>query len=257
MGLEIDTREQGAEAVETSEPVPSAALPTYTTVLLVCIGVVFVTQFLTSEDPQFVAVDRFSAYYAGFDKEAFRNGEYWRALTGALVHSGILHLGMNCYALFALGRLIELLSNRAHVAIVFVLAALGGDFLSLVFSPEGRSVGASGGIVGLLSYLAVYAFRRRRFVSARFRRSLVFNIGFLLILGIVLQGVVDNYGHIGGLIVGALYAWIQIPSDEYVDPRLASSLTRIAGVASIILVVLTTILTVLLLINGAAQQANA
>ena len=55
-----------------------------------------------------------------------------------------------------------MLSNRAHLAIVFLLSAIGGGILSLVSQPDGISVGASGGIVGLIGYLAVYAFRRRQ-----------------------------------------------------------------------------------------------
>src|SRR5215204_937848 len=103
-------------------PEPARAFPFYTYTLLTCIAAVFVTQFLTSTDPEFFSVDRFSIYYAGFDKQAFLNGhEYWRILTGATIHSGILHVALNSYALYNLGRLVELLSNRAHLAIVFIV----------------------------------------------------------------------------------------------------------------------------------------
>lgn len=225
--------------------------PLYTYTLLACIALVFITQFLTSTDPEFVAIDRFSAVYAGFDKQAFLNGhEYWRILTGATVHSGLLHVAMNSYALYSFGRLIELLSNRAHLAIVFILAVLGGGLLSLVFNPGAVSVGASGGIVGLLSYLAVYAFKRRRFISPEFRRSLLINIAFILIFGLVLFNVIDNFGHIGGLIVGAVYGLIQVPSDEYVDPRQAGTTVRVLGLASLAIYILSAFLTILLLVNA-------
>ncbi len=228
--------------------------PYYTYALLGCIGAVFLAQFLTSSDPEFFQIDRFSAIFAGFDKQAFLNGhEYWRILTGATVHSGVLHVGLNSYALFSFGRLVEMLSNRAHLAIVFLLSAIGGGFLSLVFKPDATSVGASGGIVGLLSYLAVYAFRRRKFIAPQFRKSLLINIGFILIFGLVLFNRIDNYGHIGGLITGAVYAFVQIPSDEYVDPRSSSRATRITGVAALLIYGLTSLLSILLLINGRNQ----
>lgn len=224
--------------------------PVYTYTLLACIAAVFLTQFLTSLDPEFVGMDRFSAIAAGFDKRAFMNGEYWRILTGATVHSGILHVGLNSYALYSFGRLIELLSNRAHLAIVFILSAIGGGLLSLLFNPDVTSVGASGGIVGFLSYLAVYAFKRRQFIAPQFRRSLLINIAFILVFGLVLFNTIDNFGHIGGLIVGAVYGLIQIPSDEYVDPREAGSLAKILGVASLIVYILTSLLTILILVNS-------
>ena len=241
---ELGPDEPGAVSI----PFP---IPFYTYTLLGCIGAVFITQFLTSKDPEFFTIDRFSAFYAGFDKQAFlKENEYWRILTGATVHSGILHVLMNSYALYSFGRLIELLSNRAHLAIVFILSALGGGLLSLLFNPDVTSVGASGGIVGFLSYLAVYAFKRRQFISPEFRRSLLVNIGFILVFGLVLYNVVDNFGHIGGLIVGAIYALVQVPTDEYVDPRMAGRAVRILGVASLAVYILSSLLTILLLINA-------
>src|SRR5215204_1903158 len=241
--------EQNAD--ENVGAVPFQPPSVYTFILLACIGGVFVTQFATSSDPEFFQIDRYSAFFAGFDKQAFLHGhEYWRILTGATIHSGVLHVGMNSYALYSFGRLVELLSNRAHLAIVFIASAVGGGLLSLIFNPEGTSVGASGGIVGLLSYLAVYAFKRRQFISPEFRKSLLVNIGFILIFGLVLFNVVDNFGHIGGLIVGAVYGLIQIPGDEYVDPRKAGKLVSILGFAAVGVYILTSLLAILLLINA-------
>jgi membrane associated rhomboid family serine protease len=228
-----------------------APAPVYTYALLACIAAVFVAQFITSQDPEFVSWDRYSAFYAGFDKQAFLNShEYWRILTGATIHSGLLHVGMNSYALYSFGRLVEMLSNRAHLTIVFLLSAIGGGLLSLIFNPEVTSVGASGGIVGLLSYLAVYAFIRRSFISPEFRKSLLVNIGFILVFGLVLFNKIDNFGHIGGLIVGAVYGFVQIPRDEYVDPRGAGIVTKFFGVAALAVYALTAALSILLLING-------
>lgn len=200
-------------------------MPYYTYTLIACIIAVSAAQFYRGLDD--------SILLAGFVKPQFINGrEYWRILTGAALHGGLLHLVMNGYALFSFGKLVELLSNRAHLAIVFLLSAIGGGVLSLVAVPDGISVGASGGIVGLISYLAVYAFRRRQFISNEFRKSLLMNIGFIILFGLALYQVIDNYGHIGGLIVGAVYGLLQIPSDEYVDPRKAGSVTEAAGLAA-------------------------
>jgi hypothetical protein len=142
-----------------------------------------------------------------------------------------------------------MLSNRAHLAIVFLLACIGGGLLSLYFLPEVTSVGASGGIVGLLGYATVYAFRRRQFISREFRKSLLINIGFLFLFGLVLFNVVDNYGHLGGLIVGIVYGLFQIPSNEYVDPRRAGPVARVAGVISVGIFVATCLLSIVLIYN--------
>jgi membrane associated rhomboid family serine protease len=251
MGLQ-EVNDENIEEVEAAgHPQPELPTPLYTYILLGCIAIVFTAQFIFSTDPEFFSVDRFSAIHAGFDKQAFLDQrEYWRILTGAVIHAGLLHVGMNSYALYSFGRLVELLSNRSHLAIVFILSALGGGVLSLAFYPEGTSVGASGGIVGLLSYLAVYAFIRRDFISAQFRKSLLINIGFILVFGLVLFNRIDNFGHIGGLIVGAVYGFVQIPRDAYVDPREAGPLIRVFGIAALLLYVLTSVLAILLLVNG-------
>lgn len=241
---------QNNDQVGYSSPV-AVSYPLYTIILLACIAVVFAVQYLTSADPSFITMDRDSAEAAGFDKQAFLNGhEYWRILTGATLHLGILHLVMNSYAFYSFGKLFEMLSNRAHLAIVFVLSALGGGVLSLIFAPNVTSVGASGGIVGLIGYLAVYAFRRHAFISAEFRKSLLINIGFILVFGLVLYQTIDNFGHIGGLVTGAVYGFIQIPGDEYVDPRAAGSVTKIFGITALVVYILASVLTVLLLINS-------
>ena len=249
MGLEYEREADANEILDTGENRAAAlfAVPYYTYILLACMAAVFVGQYLTSSDPEFFLIDRVSAFNAGFDKQGFLSGEYWRIFTGTLIHSGALHFGMNAYALYSFGRLVELLSNRAHLAILFVVSALGGDVLSLIFNPDVTSVGASGGIVGFLSYLAVYAFKRRQFISREFRKSLLVNIGFILVFGLVLFNVVDNYGHLGGLLAGAIYGLIQIPRDEYTDPRVVNGVTRLLGVAAILLYVATAILTILIL----------
>ena len=119
-------------------------LPIYTIVLIAAIGAVFVVQMIAGLSASIDA--------AAFDKPAFlRAHEYWRILTGAALHGGPLHVIMNCYAFFSFGKVFELLTNRAHLAIVFLLSAIGGGVLSLIFVPDGVSVGGSstgGGVFG-------------------------------------------------------------------------------------------------------------
>jgi membrane associated rhomboid family serine protease len=202
----------------------SEPLPYFTFILIGGIIGVALTQLTTGLERSIAS--------AGFDKPAFwHGGEYWRMLTGATLHGGIAHVVMNCFALYSFGRIFELLTARAHLAIVFLLSAFGGSILSLIFVPEGLSVGASGGIIGLIGYVTVYAFRRRQFVTAEFRKSLLINIAWILVFGLFLYQVIDNYGHVGGLITGAVYGLIEIPTDAYTDPRSASGSVRVIGFA--------------------------
>ncbi|MEP7211937.1 MAG: rhomboid family intramembrane serine protease [Acidobacteriota bacterium] len=240
MSLEYQNDEQ--KAPDEMAGAATMPFPLYTAILIACIAIVSIAQLTFGLNESIDA--------AGFNKPLFRDHhEYWRLLTGAALHGGVLHVALNGYALYMFGKLIEMLSNRAHLAIVFLLAAIGGSLLSLVFMPNGVSVGASGGIVGLLGYMAIYAFRRRDFISPEFRRSLVFNIGFIFLYGVLLYNVIDNFGHLGGLITGGVYGLIQIPSDPYTDPRNAAPVTRILGVAALAIFIATSVLSILLIVS--------
>jgi membrane associated rhomboid family serine protease len=224
------------------EAAPELGTPYYTYVLVAAIVIVAAVQMATGLEA--------SILEAGFDKPAFLNGgEYWRILTGAAVHGGLAHIALNSFAFYNFGRIFEMLSNGAHLAIVFLLSAISGGILSLIFMPDGRSVGASGGIIGLIGYIAVYAFRRRQFITPEFRKSLLMNIGFILIFGLVLYQVIDNSAHIGGLVAGAIYGLVQIPGDAYADPRAAGKGVEIAGMASVGIYLATCLFAILLILR--------
>lgn len=228
---------------ENAHSGPQFPFPLYSAIILICITAVTAVQayieIYLPGDPslEYLIIQPFNqtAEIAGFDKPDFLNkGEYWRLFTGLATHGFVLHVLMNSYVLYNFGKLFEFLSNRSHLPVIFLLSAVGGSLLSLAFLPDGLSVGASGGILGIVSYLAVYAFRRRQFISSAFRKNLVFNIGFIIVFGVALFQYVDNYGHIGGLAVGAIYGVLQIPSDPHIDPRMGSRMTTIVGMASLV-----------------------
>lgn len=212
------------EAIEFASR-SEAVAPYFTLVLIGSIVAVFVAQITTGLDE---SVDA-----AGFVKPLFRDGEYWRLLTGGALHGGILHIYFNSQALYGFGSLMEFLSNRAHVAIVFLLAVIGGGLLSYVFMPEGTSVGASGGIMGLIGYMAIYAYRRKQQLPPDFLKSMLINVAFIAGFGIIAYQLVDNFAHLGGFFVGAVYAFIQVPKDLAADPRKISSAINVLGIVAV------------------------
>lgn len=200
--------------------------PIYAIIIIALYSCVFLAELVRGIEPAIVA--------AGFDKQAYlQYGEHWRLFTGTALHAGLLHIGLNSIAFYSFARPFEALANRAHLAIVFLLSAVGGSILTLVLSPVGISIGASGGIVGIIGFLAVYSFKRRQFIAPEFRRNLIINIGFILLYGLVLSGMVDNYAHIGGLLTGAAYALLAVPGDPYKDPREVLPPIKVAGYLSL------------------------
>lgn len=224
--------------------------PYYSYILVGCIIAVFLAQLAgNSNNPQAAEMFPFSVQAAGLVKPLVWRGEFWRLLTGAVLHINILHLYFNGQALYGFGTTIEYLSNRAHLAIVFVLAAIGGGLLSLYAMPEATSVGASGGIMGLIGYLAVYGSRRRSQLPPGFMKSMLINIGFVAAFGLVAYQIVDNFGHLGGLLVGAVYGFFQIPKSLEKNPRQSTATTEFFGMIAMGVFVFISILSVLLILE--------
>ena len=253
MGLD---RQENEESLDESEHVEATnnrqqvehATPIYTYFLVGLIIVVFLTQLAFASIPTQVPEADRTVLLAGFVKPLFLMGEYWRILTGGTVHSGIVHVAFNSYALYVLGKLFEVLSNRSHLAIVFILSIIGGGSLSLIFL-NSPSVGASGGVIGFLGYLTAYGFKRRKLLPSSFLKNMIFNIALIAVLGIFVIPNVDNFGHLGGFIVGIVYGFAQVPSDLYKDPREASQVAHILGYIALGIFILTCIFTILLLSN--------
>src|SRR5687768_10755053 len=111
--MSLEFRDEDEAYSQEVSPAVLLPVPVYTYVLLAGILAAFAAQL-------YVGPYNEQAYTAAFDKPLFRYGSYWLILTGAAVHGGPLHLVMNGYALFSFGGFVELLSNRAHLAIVFL-----------------------------------------------------------------------------------------------------------------------------------------
>jgi membrane associated rhomboid family serine protease len=224
--------------------------PYFSFILVGCRIVVSVFQLLTENVESIFDVGEQSAKTAGLIKPLVWTGEYWRLLTAATLH-GIfpIHLYLNGQALYGFGSLVESLSNRAHLAAVFLLSVFGGGLLSLFFMPDVISIGASGGVMGLLGYLAIYGYRRKRQLPPDFLKSMLTNVGFIAAFGIIAYQIVDNFGHLGGLLTGALYGFIQIPKDLHKTPREVGTVTEISGLIALGVFIFTCILSILLMLK--------
>ena len=239
--LKLEDLVASPEAVEFARQ-SELAVPYFTYVLVGLIIAVMLSQMAAGLDE--------SVDIAGFVKPDFlRKGEYWRILTGATLHGGILHIFFNGQALLGFGALIEYLSNRANLLIVFVLAIVGGGLCSLIFMPDGTAVGASGGIMGLIGYLAVYGYRRKRQLPPDFLKSMLINVGFIAAFGLIAYQIIDNFAHLGGFLTGAVYGFVQIPRDLRKNPREVGAAIELLGYAALIIYVFSCIFSILLLLK--------
>jgi membrane associated rhomboid family serine protease len=190
---------------------------------------VYVGQLLRGLDGSILA--------AGLVKANARDGEPWRLLTGALLHGPPVHLLFNVMALVNLGSDVETFGGRPRMATVFLASALAGSVASLFLGPEGISVGASGGICGFLGWLAVLGWRCRDALPRRFGRAIAMNVVFLAAIGTLGARMIDNAGHAGGFVAGAVLGLAAIRRGAAL-PIVPGSGARLAGALSALVVFL-------------------
>jgi len=131
-----------------------------------------------------------------------------RLLTYGYLHGSGLHVGMNMYALWVLGRAIEPLLGASRFFTVYTLSLLGGGLAIAQSTKVQLTVGASGAIFGLLgAVIALFVRRYRLSDSDDERRAIRRSIGGLLIPNIVISMLpqVSLLGHLGGFVVGGVY----------------------------------------------------
>jgi membrane associated rhomboid family serine protease len=126
------------------------------------------------------------------------DGEYWRLFTSMFIHYGILHLALNMWALWVLGRELEARLGPGRFLTLYLLAGLGGSVACYVFTPVAMAAGASGAIYGLFAALFV-VFRRLNRDTSAIISILVLN----LILSFTVPGI-SIAAHLGGLVTGGI-----------------------------------------------------
>jgi len=87
------------------------------------------------------------------------NGEWWRLVTAMFVHSSLLHLVADVVGLLAVGLVLERMVGPVAFAGVYLAAGVSSIAFSLIASPTGVSVGASGAIFGVYGLLLAAATR--------------------------------------------------------------------------------------------------
>lgn len=131
--------------------------------------------------------------YPGIDQ-----GGYYRLVTAMFLHYGIIHLGLNMYALWILGRSLEAALGPIRFAALYVISGIGGNVAAYVFAPNSLTAGASTAIYGLF---AAYFLVLRRL--GRDATSVIPIIVINVVLTFTIPGI-SIAGHLGGLAAGAL-----------------------------------------------------
>lgn len=138
-------------------------------------------------------------------------GQWWRLLTSAFVHVGIVHLAINMWCLWSLGRFAELHLGRRRFVVIYIASAIFASLASLLWNPNNVSAGASGAVFGiagaLISALKLGATSATAEEMKEQLKSLIPFCLYNLVIGAVVPGI-DNAAHIGGLFSGLVFGGV-------------------------------------------------
>ena len=168
--------------------------PVLTLAVAAAIAIVTSVQYLTGLEPSIAA--------AALVKPAVRAGEWWRLLSASFLHANAMHVLANLSAVIALGTLIETFDRPLRVPFAYLAGVLGGSLASTLVLPA-TSVGASGGVLGLLAYLAISGVGPTS--SPTWMRKRMFgHLATIAATGLVGFFFIDNAAHAGGAAAGML-----------------------------------------------------
>jgi membrane associated rhomboid family serine protease len=128
--------------------------------------------------------------------------EVWRFATYSFLHFNWLHLVLNVGLLFWIGRIVEKQLGTGRGALIYFVSVICSAAVILLVHnwhpKEGATVGASGGVFGLLGAALILSYRQNGDDRLRKWLWIVLLAGF----GVSLLPDVSMAGHIGGIIGG-------------------------------------------------------
>lgn len=233
LGLSSDTSNQPAALPDEDGPFPGrfGRIPPLVVAIIVLNVSIFLLLVLAGALTDTAKLLAFGALY----RPLVRQGEYWRLLTSEFLHGGLLHLAVNMYSLWILGRLLEPLYGTLRFGVIYLISGLSASLMSVALH-EVVSVGASGAIFGIAGAMVVAGWRYDDLIPTTLTKA--FGTGVLpfvlynIFYGFAHSGI-DNAAHLGGALGGAICALVFKPHEE----RPWTRRTAVAGLVALVVLV--------------------
>lgn len=194
------------------------------------------------------ATQRVMIQLGALDPFRVAGGEYWRLMTNAFLHFGILHLALNMYALYIIGNVVEAELGRIRYLALFVVTGWFASAIAYWLTPPvvataggltlQVSAGASGAIFGLFGVFLAYNYRRRHlaFYANRMRQMLM-----LIVLNMVFTFTIPGISwqaHVGGLVAGLIAGYAALDGFGPRISRTVALVTSLAGLLALSVVII-------------------
>ena len=133
-------------------------------------------------------------------------GQWWRCITYAYTHGGLIHLAFNMVVLYQVGPLIEQEIGTVRFIVLYTLTALTATLAGLVWHPIVPVVGASGSLFGLIGFAITYYHRIGGTAAHNYRNFMLKWAAIAFVFGLLIGA--DNAGHLGGALGGAAFGLV-------------------------------------------------
>lgn len=197
--------------VEMALRAPPAPRPWVTlTLIALCLAVGAIAQWALTFNGAATTPALEGLFFGANQPVLVREGQWFRLVTANYLHGGVAHLVMNMLSLYTVGSALERMLGRRALLALYLFAGLTGALGSDALVSVRFSVGASTSLFGLVGALAVVHLRNRHTTPAHLLPTGDFwrNTLFMNALLVIAAPNIDHLGHLGGLLGGALLAWV-------------------------------------------------
>ena len=140
-------------------------------------------------------------------------GEWWRLISGAFLHSGVIHFALNTWVLLVVGSGLERILGSARFLFAYAFSVVVASLAALALSDAPLTVGASGGVFGLFGVeLVVVALRPELLpesIQTKHRRTVLTNLAINVANSF--RPNIAMAAHFGGIAAGAVLGLVLVP----------------------------------------------
>jgi membrane associated rhomboid family serine protease/thioredoxin-like negative regulator of GroEL len=132
------------------------------------------------------------------------NGQWWRLVSSMFVHFGAVHIALNMWCLWNLGRAAERLLGRFSYLFAYFASGIFGSIASVYSSPLSVGAGASGAVFGLAGVLVSFVYLKKTPAHLQLNSNLMGSLGTFIIFNLIYSARpgVSMAAHVGGLVMG-------------------------------------------------------
>jgi len=195
-----------------NEARPKSMLPVKSDTFSPTYGLIFFNLFIFAFTYFSGNLEQFLIQFGCDGEKIAMEGQFYRLVTSMFFHVDWGHVLFNVFSIYIFASRCEKYIGRGKTIALYFASGIGGAILSSVHA-SGISAGASGAIFGLIGAVIVLSGVKKKDVGGLSHFTILL-YGMLSIgMGVMTEGV-DNYAHLGGLVLGIMLQYVFLLGDD-------------------------------------------